>query len=329
MIREKIKKSAATGFLILSLLMAGKHPGVAQETAPANRDAAIEQAFMNLTRESEWHLTSAERLPFPTWHTQGMTLRNETWFLTTVEIEEQTRSLPEDSLYDRTAGMGRAHLILFDNSGAHIQTIDLSDGNLYHPGGIDSDERYVWVSIAEYRPDSRSVIYKVDTATLEVTELFRFPDHIGALIRDDEQNRLIGYSWGSRRIYVWDLDESGQLLRPEQLNELEPLANPQHYIDYQDCQFLGRGKALCSGLSNYVGPQGTRYPLGGIHLIELETFRPVWQLPVEQFTEGIRPRVMTQNPFYAEMGDTGIRFHFIPEDDESLHYIFEVVSGLE
>lgn len=108
----------------------------------------------------------------------------------------------------------------------------------------------------------------------------------------------------------------------------EPLANPQHYIDYQDCQFVGGGKALCSGLANYVGPQGTRYPLGGIHLIELETFRPLWQIPVEQFTEGNPPRVMTQNPFFAEIGEWGLRFHFIPEDDQSFHYIFRISPAL-
>ena len=33
---------------------------------------------------------------------------------------------------------------------------------MYHPGGIDYDGRHIWVSVAEYRPNSRSIVYRID-----------------------------------------------------------------------------------------------------------------------------------------------------------------------
>jgi len=287
-------------------------------------DSEIGERFMLLNRSSHWKPVSSELLPFRTYHTQGMTNVNGTWFLSTVEIIDRTTPLYDDPHYDRTPGQGRGHLILFGENGKKIKSIQLGEGNIYHPGGIDSDGRYIWVPVAEYRPGSRSIIYRVNAETLEATEVFRFPDHIGAVVRDTEQNRLIGYSWGSRRIYVWHLDESQNLMQAEDILNQDYIPNPQHYIDYQDCQFLGGGMALCSGISNYTGPGGQPYPLGGIDLIDMETHRPVFQLPVEFFTDGSRPRVMTQNPFYVESLGSTLRFHFIPEDDESRHFVFEV-----
>ena len=39
---------------------------------------------------------------------------------------------------------------------------------MYHPGGIDYDGEYIWGPVAEYRPNSESIIYKVDAETLKV-----------------------------------------------------------------------------------------------------------------------------------------------------------------
>lgn len=35
-------------------------------------------------------------------------------------------------------------------------------------------------------------------------------------------------------------------------------------------------------------------------------------------------RVMTQNPFYAETIQAGLRFYFMPEDDSSRLFIYDV-----
>jgi hypothetical protein len=52
--------------------------------------------------------------------------------------------------------------------------------------------------VAEYRPNSQSIIYRVDPETMKAEEMFRFKDHIGGLVRDTEDNSLHGVSWGSR-----------------------------------------------------------------------------------------------------------------------------------
>ena len=47
---------------------------------------------------------------------------------------------------------------------------------MYHPGGIDYDGDDIWVPVAEYRPNSRSIVYRVDPETMKATEVFRFAD---------------------------------------------------------------------------------------------------------------------------------------------------------
>jgi hypothetical protein len=59
------------------------------------------------------------------------------------------------------------------------------------------------VPVAEYRPNSRSIVYRVDPATMKADEVFRFPDHIGGIVRNTDDNTLHGVSWGSRRFYRW------------------------------------------------------------------------------------------------------------------------------
>ncbi len=295
-------------------------------TGQEHLDSDIAERFSKMDRRSNWEYVRSRLLLFTTFHTQGMANVNGTWYLSTVEIMEHTTPIVDNPDVDRTPGQGRGYLIAYNENGDKIGETVLGDGDIYHPGGIDSDGSYIWVPVGEYRPGSRSIIYRVDAETLEAHEVFHFPDHIGALVRDTEKNRLIGYSWGSRRIYEWPLDDSLNLLHAPNGEHPHYILNPQHYIDYQDCQFLGGALALCSGISNYSDPGGLYFSLGGIDLIDLDTLRPLHQFPVELFTGGDQPRVMTQNPFFAEKSGCGLRFHFIPEDDVSRHYVFEVCT---
>jgi hypothetical protein len=83
------------------------------------------------------------------------------------------------------------------------------DFRTYHPGGIDFDGRWIWVPVAEYRAESRSVVYRVDPRSLEAVNVFGFADHLGALVYDGPRRALVGVSWGSRRYYRWELREGG------------------------------------------------------------------------------------------------------------------------
>ncbi len=293
---------------------------------PAQAQPDLTKRFTSLTKNSEWQPVSDTLVDFTTHHTQGMTKVGDTLFVSSVEIVEPTERYdePRDG-YDRSAGRGVGHLFKFDLEGNLLDAITLGEGDMYHPGGIDYDGRYIWVPVAEYRPDSASVIYRVDPQTMEATEVFRFPDHIGGVVHNPDSRTLHGVSWGSRRLYTWTLDDGLTVTDAERDPETLYTPNKSFYIDYQDCQYVGGSQMLCSGLSNYqISEDAPSFPLGGIDLVDLSTSTPVYQLPVTLWTEGENPRVMTQNPFYVETTQAGLRVYFMPEDDSSRLFIYDL-----
>ena len=86
--------------------------------------------------------------------------------------------------YDRDIGQGVGHLFKVDAKGNLVADVTLGEGSMYHPGGIDYDGRHIWVPVAEYRPNSRSIIYRVDPKTMAATEVLRFGDHIGGIVHN-------------------------------------------------------------------------------------------------------------------------------------------------
>jgi hypothetical protein len=98
--------------------------------------------------------------------------------------------------------------------------------------------------------------------------------------------------------------------------------NRAHYIDYQDCHYLGGRRMLCSGLNNYRrGADGPIFPLGGLEIVDLRRDRAVYQVPVELWSPSGKP--MTQNPFWVEASENGLRAYFMPDDDQSTLFVFE------
>lgn len=277
--------------------------------------ADLAERFTDFTKSHPWELVSNNQLNFNTFHTQGMARVGDTFFLSSVEIIEPTQryETPQDG-YDRTTGVGRGLVFRMNMDGELLDTIELGEGDIYHPGGIDFDGQYLWVPVAEYRPNSDSIIYRVDVKTLEATEVFRFPDHIGGIVHDTETGRLHAVSWGSRRLYSWELDADLNVVD----THAEPVANKQGYVDYQDCQYVGGSLMLCSGIAGYSGG----FALGGIELVDLTIDTPVWQVPVVRATETGRP--MTQNPFWFETTDAGLRAYFVPEDNTSHLYVYDI-----
>ena len=169
-------------------------------------------ARRQLTRDSSWKLVASVPIKFTTHHPQGMVKIGDTLFVSSVEIKVRTRRLatPIDG-YDRDTGEGVGHLFKIDLQGNLLADLVLGEGSIYHPGGIDYDGRHIWVPVAEYRPNSRSIVYRVDPDTMKASEVFRFADHIGALVHDTDDRTLHGISWGSRRFYRWPLSRSGSV----------------------------------------------------------------------------------------------------------------------
>jgi len=115
--------------------------------------------FTQFTKNSSWELVSNDLLDFDTHHPQGMVRFGDSLFLSSVEIIERTEryETPQDG-YDRTAGVGRGWVFRLNLDGELQDSAELGEGDIYHPGGIDFDGQYLWVPVAEYRPDSESII---------------------------------------------------------------------------------------------------------------------------------------------------------------------------
>ena len=261
-------------------------------------DEGLAERLTSLTRASHWTAAGAVSVGFDTYHPQGMVRIAGTYFVSSVDK-------------DGKAG----HLFKIDAAGKLLADLTLTEGDLYHPGGIDYDGRDIWVPLAEYRPDSRSIIYRVNPETMKATEVLRVPDHIGAVVHDTDGHVLYGMSWGSRKIYRWQRDGAGAVTQS---------LNPSHYVDYQDCKYLGAHQAVCGGVTEIrQAAGGPSFRLGGLDVINLREGRPVHQVPVLLWTPaGV---VMTQNPIWIEAKADGLRAYFMPEDNRSTIYIYDVL----
>ncbi len=300
--------------LILPALLAIVFAAVldAEEKAPTPGEV-LERHFRQITAASEWRECAAHELDFRTFHPQGLTMAGDRFYLSSVEVA------------DRAQGRGTGHLFEMDKTGKKLRGITLGEGELYHPGGIDYDFKLIWVPVAAYRPDSAAIVYTVDPETLQSREMFRFADHLGAVSHFPAQKVLVGVNWGSRRFYRWETAfENGQwtVVNPD-----HPKSQPNggHYIDYQDTQWVpGTSFMLCAGLRGYAvsGKKQTSLRLGGVDLVNIFELRAEHQAPVP-----LRPPILpawTQNPFYAEPTEKGVRFYFVPEDEKSTLHVFEV-----
>jgi Family of unknown function (DUF6454) len=293
------------------------------ETDACGSASPIASQFSELTRETEWRRVSEDIVAFDTYHPQGMTRVGDHFFVSSVEVHTSPEPYDEPTTgYDRTAGDGVGHLFKFTAQGDLVDQLSLVEGDMYHPGGIDFDGQSIWVPVAEYRPDSHTAIYRIDPETMDATEVFQYPDHIGGIVHNTDANTLHGVSWGSRRFYRWELDEAGAVTNANRPPGVLASENPEHYIDYQDTQYLGDGLMLASGLATYQPAGDSEFSLGGIDLVNLESETPIHQIPVPVWTDtGV---VMTRNPFFVETHRNGLRFYFLPEDDTSHLFVYDV-----
>jgi Family of unknown function (DUF6454) len=298
---------------------------IATRNTVADDRTLIGDRVTRLTRESAWTLVESLPIKFRTYHPQGMVKIGDTLFVSSVEVRVPTRRLPASPEgFDRDTGEGVAHLFKIDRGGNLVADLTLGEGTLYHPSGLDYDGTNIWVAVAEYRPNSRSIMYRVDPTTLKASEIFRVDDHLGAVVRDTDDQTLHGVSWGSRRFYRWLMDRRGNVTNAGARLETLRTLNSSHYVDYQDCKYAGRHRMLCTGVSELRPmPDAPPFRLGGIELVDLRDGRPVHQVPLLLWTpSGLD---LTHNPGWFEPTATGLRGYFMPEDDASTVYIYDVV----
>ncbi|MGZ4457153.1 MAG: DUF6454 family protein [Nocardioides sp.] len=312
MTRTPLRIAAATAALAVAgtaALVTGTASGAGAPSA-SGTDSTLATDFAKLTRSTAWSQVSALHLDFQTFHTEGLAITDKHIFLSAVQIIEPTQKYPTPvDGYDRTAGKGVGHLFVMDRQGNLQKDIVLGEGDMYHPGGIDVDGRNVWVPVAQYRPDSSSIIYKVDASTLKVSEQFRVDDHIGGIVKDATTGDLVGNTWGSRRFYDWS--PSGQ--------QRSTWLNPSHFVDYQDCQYVASAKAICGGVTNLpqtpsAGGSSATYELGGLALVDLHTHAVLHELPFQQWSAA--GHVMTRNPLKMAADGSQVTLWAAPDNGD-------------
>jgi hypothetical protein len=284
-------------------------------TADANpEESEFIERVSTLTRSSEYSLVDSIPLSFDTHHPQGMTIIDDKVYLTSVHAT------------DRANGKGVGYLYEVSMKGELLRSIELGEGANYHPGGIDFDGEYIWVSVAEYRPDSKSIVYRVDPKTMKSEEIFRFDDHLGAIVSLKDSGLLFGASWGSRTFYRWDLDDDNL---PIDVQNPIQMDNGSHFVDYQDGQWVkGTDTVLFGGVAGYRGGgrRETSLSIGGLALMEANGLTARFEVPVLLYSK--RGRVMNQNPFYVQLAEKGrLKLYFIPDDNRSVLYIYSVETG--
>ena len=322
-----------TGALITLAMLAG--PAAARPLPqdlpppPAADGERIAAAFAELSRNTSWQLVRKVPLRFDAHHPEGVARIGEHFVLSTVEVTEPTqRYQPPGTIIDgtdRTPGAGIGHLIAFDADGNQLADVRVDDGDdIYHPGGLDYDGRDLWVAVAEYRPNKPSILYRIDPLSLQASEALRTPDHIGGIVHDTRGDRLLGLNWGSRTAYAWKLTGRDALVKAT-------ITNPSHFVDYQDCKYLGRPRGfenpamLCGGIAGlrHVGPDGqpVAYDLGGVALVDVKTMRPINEVPFQEYTD--QRQVATRNAIDVQIVDGRLRLYLVADDDDSNLLIYE------
>ncbi|KAJ9206301.1 hypothetical protein DTO021D3_9094 [Paecilomyces variotii] len=318
-------------------------PGNKLPASHATSDgASIVELFTNIGRSTAWKVVSKTRFEGDTGEPEGMVrIGDDRFFVSagqwTVPTVHYNRTINGT---DRTAGAGYAHMLVYDGQGNRIANATLTaPGDIeYHGGGIDYDGRYIWITLAQYRPNTTATITRIDPLTLEQTRLFRTADHNGGIVHDTITDNLVTLNWGSRNATTWSLKNypHGFTPLPGFTAPDTAMPNPSFFTDYQDCKFLGhhlppssilqqssinientkRPLMLCGGVATI-----SDYNLGGLALVDLQTMLPVWEVPMSLTSDLGTP--LTQNPVDVAVVDGKLRVYCLPDQHVSTLYVIE------
>lgn len=204
---------------------------------------------------------------------------------------------------------------------------------LDHPGGMQSDGKRLWIPVAESRRHGRSLIRVFPVTGLTVgrrlePELeFFVNDHIGAIAVSAGQKRVLGASWDTETVYVWDF--SGRLQRT-----------------LSDVELRARGLGAVNGPGGRAGLAVQDWKLVGRDLYASGLFRGLGEasahpasrwMPLTSFLEpGFQRRSITlplQPPFdvdgraMKESQSDGAAPHSGPRNVELGHEAMAVAKG--
>ncbi|KAK6720729.1 hypothetical protein SNK05_003827 [Fusarium graminearum] len=286
----------------------------------------IIHAFQKISRSTIWKSIKNITFQGDTFEPEGIVrLGHDRYVVSSGHWTEPTKKYGKIiNGTDRSAGAGLSHLMVYNGKGDMIAdaTVTKEGDDEYHNGGIDYDGQYIWGTIAQYRPNSTAYVYRTDPTTLVPELVLSYNDHLGGIVHDTRANLITAFNWGSRTASTWNLRtaKTGCDASPSPEKVVQ---NPSHFIDYQDCKWLGysgfyNGKSvmLCSGVAAIGG-----YNLGGIALVDVKTMIPLAEVPIEMESElGVR---VTQNPMDVGVEDGKLRLYLLPDQHNSTLYIYE------
>jgi beta-lactamase class A len=191
---------------------------------------------------------------------------------------------------NKTGHLGEFEL----QSGKLLRSVEVHKGERYHPGGITQDAVSLWVPVAEYKPNSSSLIQRRNKQTLALETEFVVPDHIGCVAVMNGQ--VYGGNWDSRQIYTWDL--TGTLVSKRD--------NPSG-TSFQDMK-AAPGQLIGGGLR----PDG-----GAIDWLDARDLRLIQRVRAGKTDRGI---LLT----HEGMTISGGRLYLLPEDSPSRLFVFSV-----
>lgn len=212
-----------------------------------------------------------------TGHVQGLAVEEDRMWVSSVH-----KSAKKGVLYEFNTANGNL-----------IRSVEVHDGERYHPGGISADGASIWAPVAEYRKASTSVIQKRNKRTLQLEWQFTVEDHIGCIAVAETE--LIGGNWDTRELYIWS--KQGKLLRK--------VKNPTDNA-FQDIKFVD-GQLVGSGLL----PDKS----GAIDWLEYPSLRPIRRLSAGRTDRGVAYT-------HEGMAIRGARLWLLPEDAPSRLFSF-------
>lgn len=214
-----------------------------------------------------------------THHVQGIDLDGKTLWVSSVNARTKQGFVYSFNLAD----------------GRLLRSVEVQNGERFHPGGFMRTGDALWVPVAEYRRQSSALMQKRDSRTLALLSEFEVADHIGAVAVVPEG--LVGVNWDARDFYIWST--GGRLIRKT--------PNPTG-LAIQDMKFVD-GKLVAGGLR--------RDKTGAILWLEWPSLRIQRTLEAGKTDRGVA--------FTHEgLALLGKSLYLLPEDGPSRLFAFEL-----
>lgn len=285
---------------------------------PISKQSKAATATLLTTTPSEWEFVGSVDLKFDTYHPQGMVKVGDSFYITSVKVERRPRySRNGKQITVQDEGAGKGYLMQFDAEGNLLDKIEVCEGTMFHPGGIDFDGRYIWIPVTKYYPYSGSFIARVDINTHKVEKMAYIDDSIGAIVHDTDNNLLICANWDADEFLSWHLDSKGRISDSHLSAAERRTPNTAQHLAIQDSKYIGSGKMVGFGLKRTAN--GSR---GGLDIIDTRTFQKLRSLDIELRTSR-RKVFVTGNPSTIEIAGDKMRLYFAPEDNITTLYIYQ------